>query len=74
VSTLQGTVLTFDPDSGAGSVVLDSGEALTFSAEVFAASRLRLLRPGQRVRLQVLDDRDNRQMSAITILTLPDPS
>ncbi|MBA3310778.1 MAG: cold-shock protein [Nocardioidaceae bacterium] len=71
---MQGTVLTFDPDSGAGSVVLDSGEALTFSAEVFAASRLRLLRPGQRVRLQVLDDRDNRQMSAITILTLPDPS
>ena len=72
--TLQGTVLTFDPGSGAGSVLLDSGEALTFSAEVFAASRLRLLRPGQRVRLQVLDDRDNRQMSAITILTLPDPS
>jgi len=74
VRTLQGTVLTFDPGSGAGSVLLDSGEALTFSAEVFAASRLRLLRPGQRVRLQVLDDRDNRQMSAITILTLPDPS
>lgn len=73
MSAKQGTVLTFDSEIGAGSVVLDTGEALTFSTEVFAASGLRLLRPGQRVRLQVSDDPDSRLISAITILTLQDP-
>lgn len=47
----QGSVHTFEPSTGAGSVLLDSGEEMTFSAEAFAASGLRLLRTGQRVSL-----------------------
>jgi 2-phospho-L-lactate guanylyltransferase len=47
----QGTVATFDPASGAGSVLLDDGTPVQFPATAFAASGLRLLRIGQRVRL-----------------------
>lgn len=48
---MQGTVATFDARTGAGSVVLDDGTAVEFPAAAFAASGLRLLRPGQRVGL-----------------------
>ena len=47
----QGSVHTFEPTTGAGSVLLDSGEELPFSAAAFADSGLRMLRPGQRVSL-----------------------
>lgn len=47
----QGSVHTFEPSTGAGSVLLDTGEELAFSADAFADSGLRLLRPGQRVSL-----------------------
>lgn len=50
----QGSVHTFVPSTGAGSVLLDTGEELGFSAAAFEAGGLRLLRPGQRVSL----DRD----------------
>jgi cold shock CspA family protein len=48
---VQGTVATFDEPTGAGSVVLDDGTTVEFPAAAFAASGLRLLRPGQRVGL-----------------------
>jgi cold shock CspA family protein len=48
---VQGTVATFDEPTGAGSVVLDDGTMVEFPAAAFAASGLRLLRPGQRVGL-----------------------
>jgi len=48
---VQGTVATFDEPTGAGSVVLDDGTRVEFPAAAFAASGLRLLRPGQRVGL-----------------------
>ncbi|MBC7273164.1 MAG: cold-shock protein [Actinomycetales bacterium] len=50
----QGSVHTFEPATGAGSVLLDDGLEIPFSAEAFEAGGLRLLRPGQRVSL----DRD----------------
>lgn len=50
----QGSVHTFDPSTGAGSVLLDDGLEVPFSAAAFAISGLRLLRSGQRVSL----DRD----------------
>jgi 2-phospho-L-lactate guanylyltransferase len=62
---MQGTVATFDERTGAGSVLLDDGAALAFPAEAFAASGLRLLRIGQRVRL----DRDDA--GRVTRVTLP---
>ena len=48
----QGSVHTFDPGTGAGSVLLDDGEEVPFPAGAFAVSGLRLLRPGQRVSLE----------------------
>jgi 2-phospho-L-lactate guanylyltransferase len=62
---MQATVATFDERTGAGTVLLDDGSEMAFPAEAFAASGLRLLRLGQRVRL----DRD--PSGAVTRVTLP---
>jgi hypothetical protein len=70
VTLMQATVWRFDADQGSGSVVLDSGARLDFGAAVFAASQLRLLRPGQRVRIEVDGDR----VTTLTIATLSHPS
>jgi 2-phospho-L-lactate guanylyltransferase len=65
---MQGTVATFDERTGAGSVLLDDGAEVRFPASAFAASGLRLLRIGQRVRL----DRDDAgQISRVTLPTFP---
>ena len=66
---MQGTVFTFDEQTHAGTVVLDTGRRLEVKAGVFARSGLRLLRPGQRVRIEV----DGDEVTALTIATLPMP-
>lgn len=66
---LQGTVREFDAGSQAGSVLLDDGSRVDFDGAAFAAGGLRLLRPGQRVRLVTEGDR----VVLITILTLRSP-
>lgn len=53
---MQATVRAFDPDTGAGSALLDDGTAVTFSGEVFAVSALRHLRPGQRLSVDLAAD------------------
>lgn len=65
---MQGTVRTFDPDSGAGSVVTDLGLVIDFSGAAFARSGLRLLRPGQRV--SVMQD-DSGAVELVTIIGFP---
>jgi cold shock CspA family protein len=50
---MQATVETFDADNGSGTVVLDDGLRLAFGAAVFARSGARMLRPGQRVFLEI---------------------
>lgn len=52
---MQATTHSFDPASGAGSVLSDDGLELAFSTDVFLRSGLRQLRVGQRVSLE-LDD------------------
>lgn len=42
----------YDAATGSGSVLLDDGTALDFDAAALAGSGLRLLRVGQRVRLE----------------------
>jgi cold shock CspA family protein len=64
---VQATVRRFDPETGSGSVLLDDGQVLDFDADAFAAGGLRLLRPGQRVRL----DRDGGRVTRLTLITLP---
>jgi 2-phospho-L-lactate guanylyltransferase len=65
---VQGTVATFDTVTGSGTVLLDDGTEVRFPADAFAASGLRLLRLGQRVRL----DRDaSGQVSKVALPTMP---
>lgn len=52
----QGSVHTYEPATGAGSVLLDDGLEVGFSAEAFEAGGLRLLRVGQRVSLDRAED------------------
>jgi cold shock CspA family protein len=66
----QATVLSFDATTGTGSVVMDDGSVRPFSAAAFALGGLRLLRPGQRVRLDLDESGDVR---ALTIATLGEP-
>ena len=60
----------FDPLTRTGDVLLDDGRALAFPAEAFDASGLRLLRLGQRVRLETAADGSVRRL---TIVSLPFP-
>jgi 2-phospho-L-lactate/phosphoenolpyruvate guanylyltransferase len=52
---MQATVHRFDEASGAGSVLLDDGREVGFTADTFAASALRHLRWGQRLSVAVDD-------------------
>jgi 2-phospho-L-lactate guanylyltransferase len=49
---MQGTVATYDPDTQAGTLLLDDGSELAFPREAFRRSGLRLLRPGQRLTVE----------------------
>jgi len=64
---VQATVKDFDERTGAGSVLLDDGREVAFDPAAFAAGGLRLLRFGQRVRLEYDGDR----LVRVTIHTLP---
>ncbi|MFG3335637.1 hypothetical protein ACGFZZ_26985 [Streptomyces tendae] len=52
---MQATAYTYDPESRSGQVLLDDGTPLPFDAAAFDAGGLRLLRPGQRVRIETED-------------------
>jgi cold shock CspA family protein len=53
---MQGTVATFDAQTHTGTLLLDDGSELSFPAEAFLASGLRLLRSGQRVSISAGPD------------------
>jgi 2-phospho-L-lactate guanylyltransferase len=65
---LQGTVSEFDDRDGSGAVLLDNGTRVPFPGHAFAASGLRLLRLGQRVRLERGPDDG---IARITLVTMP---
>lgn len=67
---MQATVRSFDAAARTGTVLLDDGVELPYAAAAFAAGGLRLLRPGQRVRLTVRVDGAG---PVITSLGLPSP-
>ncbi len=62
----QATVADFDPDTGAGAVLYDNGRREAFPGAAFRAGGLRLLRLGQRVRL----DYDAHGPCRVTLITL----
>jgi 2-phospho-L-lactate guanylyltransferase len=63
---VQATVRSFDPASRSGTVLLDDGTELPYDRPAFDAGGIRLLRVGQRVRIEV----DGTQVSFLTIATL----
>lgn len=70
---LPATCRSFDPDSG-GEVVLDDGRCLAFDAAALAGSRLRLLRPGQRVRVAVSPTAAGPGVIAVWLPSMPRPT
>ena len=68
---MQATVRKFDAATRSGTVVLDDGVELPFDAQAFDAGGIRLLRVGQRVRIEVTADPGGRDVTFLTIATLP---
>jgi hypothetical protein len=68
---LQGTIRNFDEVTKSGDLLLDDGSVVAFDAGAFASSGLRLLRLGQRVRLEI---DDAGRVRSLTIATFPDPT
>ncbi|MET8686066.1 hypothetical protein ABZV77_17795 [Streptomyces sp. NPDC004732] len=67
---MQATAYTYDSETRSGSVLLDDGTPVSFEAPAFDAGGLRLLRPGQRVRIEVEADGDGGEARRITLVTL----
>ena len=67
---MQGTVSAFDAATQTGRVLLDDGTELSFPAAALQGSRLRLLRSGQRVRLETTGAGSEVRIVALQILTL----
>ncbi len=65
MSVVAATVRDHDVDGRSGSVLLDDGTLLPYSAAAFDAGGLRLLRSGQRAHLRVDD------AGEVTAITLP---
>jgi 2-phospho-L-lactate guanylyltransferase len=67
---MQATVSRFDDATRAGAVLLDDGVELPFREDALAGTGLRLLRPGQRVRISTSGDGAGRRIDSLQILTL----
>ncbi len=68
---MQATVRFFDAVTRSGTVLLDDGTEVPYDGQAFAAGGVRLLRVGQRVRIEV--DPAATRVTFLTIATLPDP-
>ncbi|GAA2279872.1 hypothetical protein GCM10010145_45760 [Streptomyces ruber] len=66
---MQATAYTYDPVTRSGQVLLDDGTPVPFDAPAFDAGGLRLLRPGQRVRIETTGAGDSRRIVLITLQT-----
>ncbi|MCH5674363.1 hypothetical protein [Streptomyces gilvus] len=66
---MQATAYTYDSETRSGSVLLDDGTPVPFDAEAFDAGGLRLLRPGQRVRIEVEGAEDGPHITLVTLQT-----
>ncbi|MCX4670266.1 hypothetical protein OG453_26845 [Streptomyces sp. NBC_01381] len=66
---MQATAYTYDPETHSGSVLLDDGTPVPFDPPAFDAGGLRLLRPGQRVRIEVEGEGEQRRITLVTLQT-----
>jgi cold shock CspA family protein len=67
---MQATAYTYDADTRRGSVLLDDGTPVPFDAPAFDAGGLRLLRPGQRVRIETEGEGEGLRITLVTLQTL----
>ncbi|MFF5894426.1 hypothetical protein ACFY8O_00710 [Streptomyces argenteolus] len=67
---MQATSFTYDPETRTGSVLLDDGTPVDFDAPAFDAGGLRLLRPGQRVRIETEGEAPALRITLVTLQTL----
>lgn len=68
---MQATVSSYDTATYSGALLLDDGVEVPFGPEALAGSGLRMLRPGQRVRLETGGDGADLRVLRLQILTLP---
>ncbi|MFM9699776.1 hypothetical protein [Streptomyces europaeiscabiei] len=66
---MQATAYTYDPATRTGQVLLDDGTPVPFDAPAFDAGALRLLRPGQRVRIETEGRAESLRITLITLQT-----
>ncbi|MDH6700371.1 hypothetical protein ACIQKE_32955 [Streptomyces griseoviridis] len=66
---MQATAYTYDPAHRSGQVLLDDGTPMPFEGPAFDAGGLRLLRPGQRVRIETEGEGDARRITLVTLQT-----
>jgi hypothetical protein len=66
---MQATAYTYDPETHTGQVLLDDGTPVPFDARAFDAGGLRLLRPGQRVRIETEGEGEARHVTLVTLYT-----
>ncbi|QDY79209.1 hypothetical protein [Streptomyces qinzhouensis] len=67
---MQATSYTYDSETRRGSVLLDDGTPVEFDAAAFDAGGLRLLRPGQRVRIETEGTGAGLRITLVTLQTL----
>jgi 2-phospho-L-lactate guanylyltransferase len=67
---MQATVSRFDDVTRGGAVLLDDGLELEFTGDALHGTGLRLLRPGQRVRISTSGADADRRVDSLQILTL----
>ncbi|MFJ2717337.1 hypothetical protein [Streptomyces sp. NPDC087437] len=66
---MHATAYTYDPESRSGQVLLDDGTPVPFDAPAFDAGGLRLLRPGQRVRIETEGEGNGLRIILVTLQT-----
>ncbi|GED84531.1 hypothetical protein ACFC08_15560 [Streptomyces sp. NPDC056112] len=66
---MHATAYTYDPESRSGQVLLDDGTPVPFDAPAFDAGGLRLLRPGQRVRIETEGEGNGLRITLVTLQT-----
>lgn len=65
----QATVRSYDAATRSGTVFFDDGAIVGFDAAAYDVGGLRLLRPGQRVRVRVADNDAGPEITALTLAT-----
>ncbi|WP_181802285.1 hypothetical protein [Streptomyces shenzhenensis] len=66
---MQATAYTYDPETRSGQVLLDDGTPVAFDGAAFEAGGLRLLRPGQRVRIETEGSGAGLRVTLVTLQT-----